>query len=94
MWSRWSPGLDIRAALQAGFKPLVLISSYRFTRLKAPHWVVVTGCDEQFVYLHDPDVDQPPARLDCQHLPVSHGEFQRMSALAASVRAAVMLHAR
>lgn len=89
--------LDIRAALQAGFKPLVLISSYRFTRLKAPHWVVVTGCDEQFVYLHDPDVDHSRlrTRLDCQHLPVSHGEFQRMSSFGRQrVRAAVMLHAR
>ena len=30
--------------MAAGYKPLVLISSYRFTRSKAPHWVLVTGC--------------------------------------------------
>ncbi len=76
--------LQIGAALAAGYKPLVLISSYRFTRLKAPHWVIITGCDEDFVYLHDPDVDHSKLKrgLDCQHLPVSHQEFLRMTVFA------------
>ncbi|ROM83258.1 ribosomal-protein-alanine acetyltransferase [Pseudomonas brassicacearum] len=89
--------LDVRAALLAGYKPLVLISSYRFTRLKAPHWIVITGCDDDFVYLHDPDVDHSRQRgsLDCQHMPVSHTEFQRMSAFGRQrVRAAVLLRTR
>ncbi|MHC8318996.1 peptidase C39 family protein [Pseudomonas sp. LB3P31] len=88
---------DIRAALGAGFKPVVLISSYRFTRLKAPHWVLITGCDDEFVYLHDPDVDHSRQHqsIDCQHLPVSHGEFLRMSTFGSRrVRAAVLLRAR
>lgn len=88
---------DIRAALVAGFKPVVLISNYRFTRLKAPHWVLITGCDDEFVYLHDPDVDHSRHRqsIDCQHLPVSHEEFVRMSTFGSRrVRAAVMLRAR
>ncbi len=90
-------GLNIRTAVDAGFKAVVLISSYRLTRSKAPHWVIVTGCDEEFVYLHDPDVDHSRQRrsLDCQHLPVSHREFERMSAFGRQrVRAAVMLCAR
>lgn len=89
--------LNVREALDAGFKPVVLISSYRFTRLKAPHWVVITGCDEDFVYLHDPDVDHSTQRsnLDCQHLPVSHAEFSRMAVFGGRrVRAAVLLRAR
>ncbi|HWH87666.1 MAG TPA: GNAT family N-acetyltransferase/peptidase C39 family protein [Pseudomonas sp.] len=89
--------LDIAAALAAGYKPVVLISSYRFTRLKAPHWVIITGCDEDFVYLHDPDVDHSKLKrgMDCQHLPVSHQEFHRMTVFGVQrVRAAVMLRAR
>ncbi|MNJ08555.1 Acetyltransferase YpeA [compost metagenome] len=92
-----APGLDVRSALQAGFRPLVLISSYRFTRLKAPHWILVTGCDDEFVYLHDPDVDHSRHRrsLDCQHLPVSHAEFARISSFGRQrVRAAVLLRGR
>lgn len=92
-----APGFDIRSVLQAGFRPLVLISCYRFTRLKAPHWVLVTGCDEEFVYLHDPDVDHSRHRrsLDYQHLPVSHGEFARMNCFGRQrVRAAVLLRGR
>ncbi|MBP2873738.1 GNAT family N-acetyltransferase/peptidase C39 family protein [Pseudomonas viridiflava] len=89
--------LDVGAALEAGFKPVVLISSYRFTRLKAPHWVIITGCDDEFVYLHDPDIDHSKLKrsLDCQHLPISHEEFLRMSVFGVQrVRAAVMLRAR
>ncbi|MCJ1887161.1 GNAT family N-acetyltransferase/peptidase C39 family protein [Pseudomonas sp. LA21] len=89
--------LDIDSALEAGGQPLVLISSYRLTRSKAPHWVVVTDCDEDFVYLHDPDVDHSQHRepLDCQHIPVSHGEFEQMSRFGRSkLRAAVVLYKR
>ncbi|MFB1630142.1 peptidase C39 family protein [Pseudomonas sp. AP-1] len=92
-----APGLDVRSALQAGFRPLVLISSYRFTRHKAPHWILVTGCDDEFVYLHDPDVDHSRHKrsLDCQHLPVSHAEFARISCFGTQrVRAAVLLRGR
>ncbi len=88
--------LDIQATLAAGLKPVVLISSYRLTRLKAPHWVMVTGCDQTFVYLHDPDVDHSRHRrpIDCQHVPVTHREFQRMSAFGRQrARAAVLLYA-
>ncbi|BBP76871.1 GNAT family N-acetyltransferase [Pseudomonas sp. Ost2] len=89
--------LDLPRLLAAGGQPLVLISSYRLTRSKAPHWVIVTDCDEEFVYLHDPDVDHSQHRqpLDCQHLPVSHGEFDKMSAFGNSkLRAAVILYSR
>ncbi|MBB4864051.1 ribosomal protein S18 acetylase RimI-like enzyme [Pseudomonas nitritireducens] len=89
--------LDLPAVLAAGGQPLVLISSYRLTRSKAPHWVVVTDCDEDFVYLHDPDVDHSQHRepLDCQHIPVSHAEFEQMSRFGRSkLRAAVILYKR
>ncbi|KAF1067213.1 MAG: hypothetical protein GAK45_01723 [Pseudomonas citronellolis] len=91
---RRSSQLDIAGALHDGGHPLVLISSYRLTRSKAPHWVFVTGCDEDFIYLHDPDVDHSQHRepLDCQHIPVSHAEFDKMSRFGRSkLRAAVVL---
>ena len=42
----------------AGAIPLVLISSYRIYHEKFPHWVVVTGFDERFIYVHDPYIDE------------------------------------
>jgi len=59
--------------------------------------LLVTGCDDDYVYLHNPDVDHSRQResLDCQHLPISHVEFQRMSAFGLQrVRAAVMVRTR
>lgn len=88
--------LDLRHVLAIGGLPLVLISNYRLTRAKAPHWVLVTGCDEDFVYLHDPDTDHSRHRqaVDCQHLPVSHAQFQRMSLFGGhKLRASVILFA-
>ncbi|MEW7855319.1 ribosomal protein S18-alanine N-acetyltransferase [Pseudomonas chlororaphis] len=87
--------LDLPKLLADGGQPLVLISSYRLTRSKAPHWVMVTDCDEEFVYLHDPDVDHSQHRqpMDCQHLPVSHGEFAKMCRFGSGkLQAAVILY--
>ncbi|WP_426200860.1 ribosomal protein S18-alanine N-acetyltransferase [Pseudomonas sp. TWP3-1] len=89
--------LDLPRLLDAGGQPLVLISSYRLTRSKSPHWVMVTDCDDEFVYLHDPDVDHSQHRqpIDCQHVPVSHGEFDKMCRFGrGKLRAAVVLYAR
>lgn len=89
--------LDLPQIFSAGGIPVVLISSYRLTRSKAPHWVVVTGCDDDFVYLHDPDLDHSRyrQRLDCQHVPLTHDEFERMSVFGKDkIRAALVIFKR
>jgi ribosomal protein S18 acetylase RimI-like enzyme len=89
------PSVDeLRAAMDAGCVPIVLISEYRLTRRKAPHWVVLTGHDERFVYLHDPGVDEEEHRsaTDYMHMPVSHADFERMARFGRSrLRSIVML---
>ncbi|WP_268796669.1 GNAT family N-acetyltransferase/peptidase C39 family protein [Pseudomonas huanghezhanensis] len=87
--------LDLKSLKRNQALALVLISSYRLTRSKAPHWVLVTDADEDFVYLHDPDVDHGQQRqpLDCQYMPVSHREFAGMSCFGADrLRAAVIVY--
>ncbi|MCY1309382.1 Peptidase like family protein [compost metagenome] len=57
--------------------------------------MVVTDYDEDFVYLHDPDIEHSRLRepLDCQYVPVSHAEFDKLSRLGRSrLRAAVVLY--
>jgi ribosomal protein S18 acetylase RimI-like enzyme len=71
----------IEQALSAGRFVLMLISSWRFSRQKSPHWVVLTGIDNHYVYLHDPEVDEEDdkTRLDIQNVPVPRNHFWRMA---------------
>ncbi len=67
--------------LDQGALPIVLISTWRFNRNKAPHWVLLTGHDERFFYIHDPDLDEEDLRsvTDNMYLPIARGEFERIS---------------
>ena len=71
----------IDAALRDGRVPVVLISSYRMYGEKSPHWVVVTGADTGFFYIHDPFVDESKGRTetDCTDVPVTRSEFEHMA---------------
>jgi ribosomal-protein-alanine acetyltransferase len=74
--------LDImRQRSEQGRIPVVLISSYRFDSQKAPHWVVVTGFDHKYVFLHDPNVDEDLDKTvtDCMQIPVLQTDFVKMA---------------
>lgn len=66
-------------ALAQGSVPLVLLSGYWFYGEKLPHWVVVTGSGEGFLYLHDPYIPEGVGRADGVHLPLAHNDFERLS---------------
>jgi ribosomal protein S18 acetylase RimI-like enzyme len=89
--------LDLRPLLDAGGQPLVLVDGHRRSRSRAPHWVLVTDCDHNFIYLHDPNAERSLHRRvqDCQHVPVTHREFERISRFGlGKQRAAVVLYPR
>jgi ribosomal protein S18 acetylase RimI-like enzyme len=71
----------LKERFDAGAVPVVLISSYRIYEEKFPHWVVVTGFDEHFVYVNDPYVDYENAEttLDSINMPIQQREFRRMA---------------
>jgi ribosomal protein S18 acetylase RimI-like enzyme len=80
--------------LQAGSIPIVLISSYRIYREKFPHWVVVTGMDDRFIYLHEPyvDVEAGKSITVCVNMPIARKDFERMTRYGREAqRAAVIL---
>lgn len=88
---------ELQAGFEAGGIPLVLISSYRIYREKFPHWVVVTGFDERFIYVHDPYVDyeKGKTRMDCINMPILKSDFEHMARYGKSVqRAAIMVKRR
>lgn len=71
----------LRTRFEAGGIPVVLISSYRIAREKQPHWVVVTGFDDEHIYLHDPDVAErlDKTAIDCMQIPVRQTDFLKMA---------------
>jgi hypothetical protein len=80
-------------AFKAGKVPLVMISTYRMDRKKTPHWVVISGYDDDCLYVHDPDpTDGLQNDLDCQYIPIANEDFDRMSVFGKSrLRTAVIL---
>lgn len=83
----------IKKACNDGAFTMILISTYRMDRKKAPHWVVVSGYDEKCFYLHDPDPNEHDQdQVDCQYLPIAHQDFERMSVFGSNrVRTAIIL---
>lgn len=67
---------------QHGGIPIVLISSHRIYGERFPHWVVVTGFDARYIYVHDPYVDYEKGkeRIDSINMPILQSDFQRMTA--------------
>jgi hypothetical protein len=71
---------QITGALERQHAVIILISTYLMDGRKAPHWVTVTGMDEDCIYVHDPDVNEKlQDALDCQHIPIAREHFARMS---------------
>ncbi|MBP2290616.1 GNAT family N-acetyltransferase/peptidase C39 family protein [Azospirillum rugosum] len=87
---------DMAEAVKRGAIPIVLISSYRIYHEKFPHWVVVTGADDRFLYVHDPLVyDRHHAHIDRMNMPIPKADFERMARYGkAQLKATILLSGR
>lgn len=83
----------LEACTEAGGVPVVLISSYRLYREKFPHWVVVTGFDERYVYVNEPYVAYSSDKTitDCINIPILREDFDRMTRYGKSGQEAVLV---
>ncbi len=72
---------QLELGLSQGGLPLVLISTYHLDGRKAPHWVLVCTMDREFVYIHDPDIDEAngESAVDKQYLPIERRRFDRLA---------------
>lgn len=72
---------ELQEKFEQGGIPIVLISSYRIYREKFPHWVVVTGFDDKYIYVHDPFVDNEmqKTQTDVINMPILKRDFERMA---------------
>lgn len=86
-------------SLEAVFRedaiPVILISTYRLDGRKAPHWVTLSGFDDDCLYVHDPDPDpeeQSASGIDNQYVPIARDDFVKMSRFGRSqLRTAVVV---
>jgi len=87
---------EIQERFAAGGIPLVLISSWRIYGERLPHWVVLTGFCERFIYVHDPfvDVEEGETRADSVNMPIARAEFERMARYGRSGQRAVVIVSR
>lgn len=86
----------LEKALERGGIPLVLISSWHIYTTRQAHWVVVTGCDHSFIYVHDPFVDRDEGETptDSMHMPIQKDKFHSMARYGrVGLRAMVVLYA-
>jgi len=89
--------MEIEECLTGGGIPLVLISSWQIYNAKAPHWVVVTGFDENFIYVNDPfvDHDEGETAVDSIHMPIQKEKFESMARYGrVGLQAMVVLYPR
>lgn len=71
--------------------PLVLISTYRLTRERAPHWVVVTGCDDNYFYIQDPDNASQRPPEERINMAIIKKDFERMARYGRNATKAVVV---
>lgn len=69
----------IRTIFAEGGIPVILISAYRLTESKAPHWITLTGMENEFVYFHDPEIGHDQMAVDNINVPVRRDEFELMA---------------
>ena len=88
---------EIQQKFEEGGIPIVLISSYRIYHERFPHWVVVTGFDEKYIYVHDPFVDYEFGKTltESINMPIFKKDFERMARYGkAAQKAVIVLKAR
>jgi ribosomal protein S18 acetylase RimI-like enzyme/predicted double-glycine peptidase len=83
---------DIAQAIRQNTIPLVLISTYRLHKVRAPHWVVITGFDRRNVYFHDPFEGFYTSQA--QHVRIPIPEFRRMRRYGKAVTKSVIFVSR
>ncbi|MDH5302309.1 MAG: GNAT family N-acetyltransferase/peptidase C39 family protein [Gammaproteobacteria bacterium] len=79
--------------MEQGAVPVILISSYRIYKEKFPHWVVLTGYDDKFIYVHDSyvDVENGKSITDCVNMPILRKDFEGMARYGKSAQRAMLL---
>jgi ribosomal protein S18 acetylase RimI-like enzyme len=85
--------LQLRTRFQAGAIPLALLSSWQIYEAKVPHWVVISGFDDHFVYVNDPFIDSErgETEVDSINMPIANDTFHHIARYGRRALRAVVL---
>jgi hypothetical protein len=77
---KWSVA-DLKAAIEGGAVPLVLVSTRLFHGDHGPHWVAVAGVDDAQVAVNDPWITRKKRQTPKSQTarPASHADFMKMA---------------
>ncbi len=71
--------LDLKDVLKRGGIPIVLITTYHFSKTRTPHWVIVTGYEDGFIFIHDPDRESDHETVVSRvHIPIPEKKFKNI----------------
>jgi hypothetical protein len=72
---------DLKAAIEGGAVPLVLVSTNVFHGDNGPHWVAIAGIDDDHVYVNDPWITRKKRQTAKSQTarPASHADFLKMA---------------
>jgi ribosomal protein S18 acetylase RimI-like enzyme len=84
---------QLRAHFQAGAIPLALLSSWQIYEARVPHWVVISGFDDHFVFVNDPFVDEEKGEteLDSINMPIANDTFHHIARYGRRALRAIVL---
>jgi ribosomal protein S18 acetylase RimI-like enzyme len=84
---------QLRAHFRAGAVPLALLSSWQIYEAKVPHWVVISGFDDHFVFVNDPFVDEEKGEteLDSINMPIANDTFHHIARYGRRALRAIVL---
>jgi len=65
--------------ISAGFPVLIMVSTYRLDGKKGPHWIVLTGFNEQYFFFHDPYVEKIENSINAAYVPINKTHLIQMA---------------
>lgn len=69
----------LRNIIKDGGVAIVLISSYRLTDSKTPHWIVITGINDDFIFFNDPYLEKDDDAFGNINIPIRKDEFENIA---------------
>ena len=69
---------EIERWIEKGKCVLLLISTYRFNGYKEPHWIILSGMNEQFFFIHDPHSEAKSDISSSASIPVSKASLAQI----------------